>query len=902
MTTAVVTGSQLGSDLNGEATGEQFGHSVSLSGDGNTLAVGAPYNDGNGSGSGQVQLYRYDINTGSWSQLGSDLVGEAPEDNSGWSVSLSGDGNTLAVGAPNNDGNGSNSGQVRLYGYDTNSGSWSQLGSDLDGEAPGDSSGWSVSLSEDGNTLAVGAPNNDGSGNNSGQVRLYRYDTNSGSGSWSQLIRDLDGEAAGDGSGYSVSLSGDGTALAIGAPNNNASDTGQVRVYGNANPVLSLSGLVSAYRENGEPARLDAMATATDDSTDFDTGALTVRVSADGTVDDRLSIQNQGTAAGQISLDGRKVLYGGTRIGTYTGGIGTESLVIRFNANANSTNVQALIQNLNYSNVSEALVNGSRTVELILTDGDGGTSSTVTKTVNVIGVNDAPLVGSRRVLYDGTSVPSTQGWLAVTPGAVETTAGGVTTLDTRAAAVIQAGYSRTDISLDATDGLLLSFRANVLSETLEAAADKDNDGKTDRAAFSLTLITSEAEKAIELGFTKAGGGNLRIFAQEDGTQQVNPGLEPDSAPADNTRQFFTQAEGVTIADPGLGNYDLYVKGDTYTLLLGGSTILSGKLRNYTAFTGAPDPYETPNLIAFSDNTPSASGSFSLGTVSLISGGISDQTIGLFDVDGGVVSDFDGDRTSDILWRNQINGSILIWKMQNNGFADSSGFAATIPDAPWTMAGTADFDHDGNLDLIGRNRETSATQIWLLDNNQQLKGEVEVAPNNRPGQEWQIAGIDDFNGDDQADILWRHQTSGQLVQWYLGGAQGGEFIGGAIVNNLVDIGTNGVYPDLGWQIEATGDFNDDGAADIVWRHQQSGQISIWQMNERAAVMGGYVLDGSSDPNWGILGSGDYDGNGKSDLLWQHKTAGTVVIWSLDQGQIIGGNVLGNVDPTTWRSFV
>ncbi|NJN30804.1 MAG: hypothetical protein HC824_10575 [Synechococcales cyanobacterium RM1_1_8] len=117
-----------------------------------------------------------------WSQRGSDLDGEAPGDFSGFSVLLSGDGKTLAVGAPRNDGNGSNSGQVRLYRYDDNNGSWSQLGSDLDGEASGDFSGWSVSLSGDGNTLAVGAPYNDGNGVDSGQVRLYRYDD--GSGNW----------------------------------------------------------------------------------------------------------------------------------------------------------------------------------------------------------------------------------------------------------------------------------------------------------------------------------------------------------------------------------------------------------------------------------------------------------------------------------------------------------------------------------------------------------------------------------------------------------------------------------------------------------------------------------------------------------------------------------------------
>ena len=71
------------------------------------------------------------------------------------SVSLSSDGTTMAIGAYNNDGNGTNSGHVRIYNYNENV--WSQLGSDIDGEAATDYSGSSVSLSSDGTTLAIGA-------------------------------------------------------------------------------------------------------------------------------------------------------------------------------------------------------------------------------------------------------------------------------------------------------------------------------------------------------------------------------------------------------------------------------------------------------------------------------------------------------------------------------------------------------------------------------------------------------------------------------------------------------------------------------------------------------------------------------------------------------------------------
>ena len=187
---------QLGSDIDGEAAGDWSGNSVSMSSDGTIVAIGAKFNDGTGNDAGHVRVYQYA--SGSWTQLGSDIDGEAAGDFSGEMVSLSDDGTILAIGGYHNDGNGSGAGHVRVYQYA--SGSWTQLGSDIDGEAVGDYSGWSVSLSSDGTILAIGATYNDGNGSNAGHVRVYQY----ASGSWSQLGSNIDGEAANDYSGQSV--------------------------------------------------------------------------------------------------------------------------------------------------------------------------------------------------------------------------------------------------------------------------------------------------------------------------------------------------------------------------------------------------------------------------------------------------------------------------------------------------------------------------------------------------------------------------------------------------------------------------------------------------------------------------------------------------------------------------
>ena len=99
--------SQIGGDIDGEAAGDYSGTSVSLSGDGTILAIGAPYNDGNGDDSGHVRVYQNV--SGTWTQIGDDIDGEANNDQSGSSVSLSSDGSIVAIGAQRNDGNGDNS-------------------------------------------------------------------------------------------------------------------------------------------------------------------------------------------------------------------------------------------------------------------------------------------------------------------------------------------------------------------------------------------------------------------------------------------------------------------------------------------------------------------------------------------------------------------------------------------------------------------------------------------------------------------------------------------------------------------------------------------------------------------------------------------------------------------------
>ena len=216
------TWTQIGDDIDGEASNDGFGRSVSLNSNGNIVAIGSTGNDGNGDASGHVRVY--ENNNGTWTQIGDDLDGESSGDWHGYSVSLNSNGNIVAIGAAGNDANGDNSGHVRVYENDN--GTWTQIGDDIDGEALRDYSGSSVSLNSNGNIVAIGAEANDGNGDSSGHVRVYENDN----GTWTQIGDDIDGEASYDYEGWSVSLNSNGNIVAIGAQSAN-SGFGRVRVF-----------------------------------------------------------------------------------------------------------------------------------------------------------------------------------------------------------------------------------------------------------------------------------------------------------------------------------------------------------------------------------------------------------------------------------------------------------------------------------------------------------------------------------------------------------------------------------------------------------------------------------------------------------------------------------------------
>lgn len=222
---------QLGNDMIGLQTYDRFGHAVSLSSDGSIVAVGAPHHGSDKSGNAHV--FKYDPNDKLWHVMGQQLTCKGRTAIFGYSVSLSDDGKTVAVGAPRYQTNG----LVQVFSYDGNDNMdrWVQKGQNLMGEYSYDFSGYSIDLSSDGNTVAIGAPSNDSMIVDTGHVRVYSFDTSKKSKvdatPWKQIGKDIDGAFEEDRFGYYISLSSNGRTIAISAPYHNEADHGLIQVY-----------------------------------------------------------------------------------------------------------------------------------------------------------------------------------------------------------------------------------------------------------------------------------------------------------------------------------------------------------------------------------------------------------------------------------------------------------------------------------------------------------------------------------------------------------------------------------------------------------------------------------------------------------------------------------------------
>ena len=220
---------QVGSPILGAASGDYFGENADINGNGTIVAGFGLNHDSN---KGHVRVFQYTpTGNASWTQMGGDIDGEATGDNGviqegSNNIALNYAGNILAFGSVNNDGAASNAGSVRVYQF--TSGSWTQMGSDIDGEVAEDNFGISVDLSDDGHTLVVGAIHHESDAGTANVGAIYVYKWNGST--WQEIGLMHGDESANYRLGNAVSINNDGTIVA-GSTRRGPNDKGEVKIF-----------------------------------------------------------------------------------------------------------------------------------------------------------------------------------------------------------------------------------------------------------------------------------------------------------------------------------------------------------------------------------------------------------------------------------------------------------------------------------------------------------------------------------------------------------------------------------------------------------------------------------------------------------------------------------------------
>ncbi len=337
---------------------------------------------------------------------------------------------------------------------------------------------------------------------------------------------------------------------------------------------------------------------------------------------------------------------------------------------------------------------------------------------------------------------------------------------------------------------------------------------------------------------------------------VSAGAEIDGAFADLDLPPL-QGPLHVIVDAGAGSITLRVgiDGPMIAWLPVGRGDLDGDGRSDVV---CRDPASGHNVVLFIESEPGQDPSFAGGGALPPVAGAHHKVAG--------TGDFDGDGRSDLLWRDHATGANETWLMDGWDRLDGSGPIPSI-NLDWKFAGTGDFNADSASDILWRHAGNGKTRIWFMEGTTQLPGSG--LTDTAASADWTVAGTGDFNADGLSDILWRHKTDGRTSIWFMDGTE-----------RLPGSGLTSAAASVSYALAATGDFDADGATDILWRHKTSGITSIWFMQSTTRLDGSGPTDTAASAGWVVRGTGDFNADGRADILWRHSTDGRMSIWFME----------------------